>query len=264
VDEVLRVVVGLMIFCSIALVGCGGSDNDPVTLVAATSLKSAVDTAIADYRKSHPDAEIRATYAPSDQIQRQIEGGLDADIVVTASGRNMRPLLGAKLVEHPEPFAGNAMTIAVSRKSDVPIKTPNDLALKQRLSLGQAEVPVGDYADQVIAALGKKYKGDFTKKVAANVVNRASNAAEVITPVALGGVDSSLSYVTDVKTNASRVRSVAIPAWAQPTIAYWIAETPDASDSADEFLDFMESPDGQGVLRAAGFLPVPAAAGTKP
>jgi molybdate transport system substrate-binding protein len=262
--KVLKIIVSLMIGAAFVVSGCGSKDDKPVTLVAATSLKSAVDTVIADFKKSHPDVQVKATYAPSDQIQRQIEGGLGADIVATASGKNMRPLLDAKLVEDPEPFAGNAMVIAVSKQSDVPISGSRDLELKQRLSLGQAEVPVGDYANEVIATLGKRYKDGFAKKVLGNVVNRASNAAEVITPVALGGVDSSLSYVTDVKTNASRVRGVAIPQWAQPTIAYWIAPTPDASDNADELLDFIESPDGQEVLHAAGFLPVPAAAGTNP
>ncbi|MGH2958399.1 MAG: molybdate ABC transporter substrate-binding protein [Solirubrobacterales bacterium] len=254
----------LLALCAGVMLGCGNERDATVTLVAATSLKAAVETLVTEYKSTHPDVEVRATFAPSDQIQRQIEGGLDADVVVTASGKNMRPLLDAKLVEDPAPFAGNAMTIAVSKKSDVPIKTPRDLALNQRLSLGQTEVPVGDYANEVIAALGDKYQNGFAKKVAANVVNRASNAAEVITPVALGGVDSSISYVTDAKTNASRVRTVAIPDWAQPTIAYWLAETPDAGESTDDFIDFIESPDGQGVLRSAGFLPVPAAAGDKP
>lgn len=248
---------------ALALPGCGG-DDQPVTVVAATSLKAAVETVITDYKKSDPDALVRATFAPSDQIQRQIEGGLDADVVVTASGKNMRPLLTANLVKSPEPFAGNAMTIAVSKKSDVPLKTARDLALKQRLSVGQAEVPVGDYADEVISALDESYEGEFAEQVEANIVNRASNAAEVITPVALGGVDSSISYVTDAKTNVSRVRIVPIPDWAQPTIAYWIAPTSEATDNATDFIDFIKSPDGQGVLREAGFLPVPAAAGEKP
>ncbi|MBJ7354301.1 MAG: molybdate ABC transporter substrate-binding protein [Thermoleophilaceae bacterium] len=263
-SDVLRFIACAVVPAAFVFSGCGRSENESVTLVAATSMKAAVDTAVADFKRAHPDVRVRTTFAPSDQIQRQIEGGLDADVVVTASGSHMRPLLDAKLVEDAEPFAGNAMTIAVSRKSDVPIKDAGDLALKQRLSLGQTGVPVGDYADEVIATLDSRYKRGFAEKVAANVVNRASNAAEVITPVALGGVDSSLSYVTDVNSNATRVRSVALPAWAQPTIAYWIAPTPDASDGADALLDFIESPDGQEVLRAAGFLPVPAAAGTNP
>jgi molybdate transport system substrate-binding protein len=256
--------LGFVTVLALALVGCGTDDDTLLSVVAATSLKPAVETLVEEFEQDHPSVQVKATFAPSDQIQRQIEGGLDADVVVTASGKNMRPLLDAELVEGPEPFAGNAMTIAVSKKSDVPIKTPRDLTLKQRLSLGQAEVPVGDYANEVIASLGDRYEDGFAKKVAANVVNRASNAAEVITPVALGGVDSSISYVTDAKTNAGRVRTVAIPDWAQPTIAYWLASTPDAGANADELIDFIESPDGQGVLRSAGFLPVPAAAGDKP
>lgn len=263
-DDALKILSGFVVLASIALAGCAGGADAPVTLVAATSLKAAVENVVEEFKRAHPGVQVRATFAPSDQIQRQIEGGLDADIVVTASGESMRPLIDADLVENPDPFAGNAMTIAVSKKSDVRITRPEDLARKQRLSLGQAEVPVGNYADQVIATLGRRYKNGFAKRVAANVVNRASNAAEVITPVALGGVDSSIAYMTDVRTNAARVRSVAIPQWAQPTIAYWIARTPHAGDSAEDLIDFIESPDGQEVLRAAGFLPVPAAAGTKP
>lgn len=246
------------------LLGCGNEQDAALTLVAATSLKAAVETVVADFKLANPGIEVRSTFAASDQIQRQIEGGLDADVVVTASGSNMRPLVEADMVKGPEPFAGNAMTIAVSKKSDLSIERPQDLALKQRLSLGQPEVPVGGYADEVIAALDKRFENGFARKVLANVANRASNAAEVITPVALGGVDSSISYVTDAKTNAARVRTIAIPSWAQPTIAYWIASTSNAADSADDFIDFIQSPDGQGALRSAGFLPVPAAAGEKP
>lgn len=246
------------------LLGCGNEQDAALTLVAATSLKAAVETVVTDFKLANPGIEVRSTFAASDQIQRQLEGGLDADVVVTASGKNMRPLVEAGVVESPEPFAGNALTIAVSKNSDVPIASPRDLALKQRLSLGQPEVPVGGYADEAIAELGKRFENGFVSKVAANVANRASSAAEVITPVALGGVDSSISYVTDAKTNAARVRTVALPDWAQPTIVYWIAPTPNATASANDFIDFIESPDGQGALRSAGFLPVPAAAGEKP
>lgn len=246
------------------LLGCGNEQDAALTLVAATSLKAAVENVVADFKRTNPGVQVRATYAASDQIQRQIESGLDADVVVTASGTTMRPLVEAGIVESPEPFAGNAMTIAVSRKSDVQIDSSRDIARKQRLSLGQPAVPVGGYADQVIAKLGKRFKGGFAARVNANVANRASNAAEVITPVALGGVDSSISYVTDARTNAARVRMVAIPIWAQPTIAYWIAPVANAGDSAKDFIDFIQSPDGQGALHSAGFLPVPAAAGEKP
>lgn len=246
------------------LLGCGNEQDAALTLVAATSLKAAVETVVADFNRANPGIQVRATFAASDQIQRQIKGGLDADVVVTASGTNMRPLVEAGMVASPQPFAGNAMTIAVSKNSDLQIERSQDLALKQRLSLGQPEVPVGAYADEVVAKLGKRFKNGFASNVAANVANRASNAAEVITPVALGGVDSSISYVTDAKTNATRVRTVAIPDWAQPTIAYWIAPTTSASDSAKDLIDFIRSPDGQGALRSAGFLPVPAAVGEKP
>jgi molybdate transport system substrate-binding protein len=246
--------------------GCGGADDQQTTLkvIAATSLKSAVETIADEYESAHPGTTVQNTFAPSDQIQRQIEGGLKADVIAMASGDQMKPLVAAEFAEDAVPFTGNKLAIAVGNKSKAGIDSSRDLAKPSKLSLGQKEVPIGKYADAAIASMADRYGDDYAKKVADNVVNRAPNAADVITPVALGGADASISYVTDLKANATRVRAVEIPAWAQPTIAYWIAEGAKASDAAAELIDFIESPDGQAVLQKKGFLPVPAAVGSEP
>lgn len=246
---------------TLAAAGCGADDTATVRVVAATSLKGAIETAAARYEAEHDGVNVQSTFAPSDQIQRQIEGGLDADVVAMASEDQMAPLVKADLAEDAAPFAGNKLAIAVGDDSTAGLTDARDLANPIKLSLGQAEVPIGKYADESIAAMAKRYGAEWGRSVNDNVVNRAPNASDVITPVALGGVDASISYATDLKANAGRVRAVEIPAWAQPKIAYWIAAGTESSDAGEDFIAYVESEAGQAVLQAQGFLPVPTGAG---
>lgn len=251
-----RVALASLSLIAVTASGCGGSESTTVKVVAATSLKSPVETAAEQFESDHPGVDIQATFAPSDQIQRQIEGGLDPDVVAMASGDQMKPLVEADLATDAAPFTGNKLAIAVGSKSKVDLTEPRDLSNEMKLSLGQSEVPIGKYADESLAAMAGKYGGEWNRAVNANVVNRAPNAADVITPVALGGADASISYVTDLEANAGRVRSVKIPSWAQPKIVYWIAEGDGSSEAGKDFLAFIQSDDGQAVLQSKGFLPV--------
>lgn len=244
--------------------GCGDSSSSVATLIVATSLKQAIEPLVAAYNEENDDIEIKSSFAPSDQIQRQIEGGYDADLIFTASGDHMQPLVDAGLATDAGPFASNTMIVAVGNHAKEKVSSTRDLTGDVRISMGDSTVPVGKYGQQAIDALGERYGTGYAKDVDANVVNRAGSAADVITPVALGGVDASISYATDARANADRVTAVEIPAWAQPKIAYWAAASPDDSNEARKFLDFIQSPDGQQVLSREGFAAVDAATGEKP
>jgi ABC-type molybdate transport system substrate-binding protein len=159
-------------------------------------------------------------------------------------------------------FAGNRLVIAVSNNSRAKIRSPRDLSGDIRLSVGAASVPVGSYAEHAIEQMNARFGGGFGAAVHKNIANRGQSAADVITPVALGGLDASISYASDVKAESGRVTAMAIPKWAQPQISYWIAPAQKAGDEAGGFIDYVESPAGQEALRSAGFSPVPES-GTK-
>lgn len=249
---------------AISSFGCGDADPDKAKVIAATSLKQAMEPLVDAYNDQNPSVKVETSFAPSDQIERQIESGYDADVIATASAKNMRPLVDAELAEHAAPLAGNTMIVAVADHAADAIATPRDLAGDVRISMGDSSVPIGSYGQAAIDLLDEIYGGGFAEKVGDNVVNRAGSAADVITPVALGGVDASVSYATDARANADRVTVVEIPDRAQPRIAYWAAESPTSSIEGQEFFDFIQSPDGQKVLAQAGFTTVDAAAGEKP
>jgi ABC-type molybdate transport system substrate-binding protein len=62
-------------------------------------------------------------------------------------------------------------------------------------------------------------------------------------------------YRTDVKPVASRVRAIAIPARAQPTVTYElaVASRPADLEAAQDFVSSVLGPDGRRALRSALF-----------
>jgi molybdate transport system substrate-binding protein len=249
---------------ALPVVGCGSaSDPQTFTMVAATSLKPAAEAMIAEYEAAHPGTKIEARFAPSDQIERQLEAGLKADAVATANEQYIRDLEKAGFIEDSKPFASNRMVIAVGNDSRSTVGSPEELADGARIAVGDADVPVGRYANEIITALGEHHGESWRSKVEQNIVTRADSAANVIAPVAMGGVDASLSYLTDVKANADRVTAIEIPETFQPRIEYWIGGAK-SSIAGAALVEFITSQRGVDALAEKGFPPVSAAVGSEP
>jgi len=82
----------------------------------------------------------------------------------------------------------------------------------------------------------------------------------IVAKVALGEADAGFVYVTDAKAVASKTKTVALPAWAQPPIRYEIAVVSSTSraKAARAFVAKVLSKRGRAFLTAAGFgLPKP-------
>ncbi len=80
--------------------------------------------------------------------------------------------------------------------------------------MGTKDVPVGDYALQIISKLGNDsaYGSDYKTKVLANVISQETNVNYVVTKVALGEADVGFAYVSDITEDmASKVDKIDIP-----------------------------------------------------
>jgi len=77
----------------------------------------------------------------------------------------------------------------------------------------------------------------------------------VVGKVALGQADAGFVYLTDIAPVATRVRAIAIPARAQPTVVYElaIAAKPNDLEAAQDVVIAVLGPDGRRQLRAARF-----------
>jgi molybdate transport system substrate-binding protein len=111
-------------------------------------------------------------------------------------------------------------------------------------------VPVGSYTLQILRNMA-------LSSVLANVVSRESDVREVLAKVALGEADAGFVYSTDAKTVQRKVKTLKLPARAQPNVQYGIAVVSSSphTAAARAFVARVLSKSGQAKLIAAGFLP---------
>lgn len=230
---------------SLLLLGCGASDSGPV-IFGAASLKEVL-----------PKIEKGPSYsfAGSDALARQIENGAPADLFAAASPNYPEQLASEGKCGKPVPFATNTLTLIVPEGSSKVTSFGDFEKLRgARLAIGDPGVPVGSYSREVLDRAGAK------QVLANNRVSSEQDVSGVVSKVALGSADVGLVYVTDARPANGNVRSVPIPGFAQPTVVYdaCVVKRDGASAAgAQDYLDRLTGPDGQAVLKRAGFGPAP-------
>jgi molybdate transport system substrate-binding protein len=196
------------------------------------------------------DAGPRYSFAGSDALALQIRNGAPADVFASASPSQPEALYRDGVVLKPRWFATNRLTVIVPRGNPAQIKSVFDLRRSGiKLVIGTATVPIGAYTRRVLSRLG------ITAAVLKNVVSQESDVKGIVSKVALGQADAGFVYVTDARAVASDVRTVAIPAWSQPTVRYEIAVVARSSNraAAQKFVNELLTKRGRRLLAANGF-----------
>ena len=217
------------------------SGGTPITVLAAASLTDV-------FPRIAPGP--RYSFAGSDQLALQIRQGAPADVYAAASPKYTQLLYRDGFVQKPVVFATNKLIVLVPRSNPAHITTVYDLRREGiKLVIGDRTVPIGSYTRQILDALG------ITTDVTKNVVSQETDVKGIVTKVALGEADAGFVYLTDAKPVASRTRSIALPAWAQPPIRYELAVVKASANvaAAKAFLKKVTSKRGRQLLSKAGF-----------
>ena len=230
-----------------AIAGCGGGDdatNKPrLTVTAATSLERPF-TEIAD---GFDRADVRLSFAGSDQLAAQIRAGASPDVVASASGFLLRRLAGDDLVETPVVFALNRLVVAAPR--DGRVKRFADLGEPGvKIAIGTRAVPVGSYARRALVQVPARLR----KRIEANLATDEPDAAAVIGRVRGGAVDAGFVYATDVKA-VRELRAIAIPARLRPTYAAAVVIGSKHPEAARAFVLQLRLPRAAVALARTGF-----------
>jgi molybdate transport system substrate-binding protein len=195
------------------------------------------------------DRTARYQFAGSDQLAFQIREGAPADLFLAASPKYPQELFAQRRCSKPVTFATNTVVLVVPRENPARIQSVYDLRRDGiRLVVGAKGVPIGDYTRRLLAKLG-------LTSVLSNVVSEEDDVKLVVAKVALGEADAGFVYRTDVRRVGNRVLRIALPAAAQPTVAY-DACVPAASKrqaAARSYLRRLLGPAGRAALRRAGF-----------
>jgi molybdate transport system substrate-binding protein len=236
----------------VAMAGCGGESEGPrLTVSAASSLKAP----FTEYGGSFEGADVRLSFAGSDQLAAQIRAGARPDVFASADESLPDELFAAGRVERPVRFAANRLVVAVPA-TGAKVTRFDDLAKRGiRVATGAASVPVGKYTNQVLSRIPLTRRDAFLN----NLKSRDPDVSAVVAKVFQGVVDAAFVYITDIDAAGGRLRAVELPKALQPEIVYAAAVvrgTPHP-DEATRFVRDLITGDGARALRRAGFEPPP-------
>lgn len=240
---------------------------EDLIVFAAASLTEAF-TEIGDaFEQKHPGVNIVFNFSGSQVLRTQIEQGAPADIFAAANPEVMQALVESRTVNGAETFTHNQLVLLVASSSVAKIADFKATALPGRLlSIGNADVPFGKYTRILLSGLAadSDFGADFYRDFMNNVVTEESNVNIAVARVALGEVDASIVYQTDVTSAVRRnLKVIHLPAAHNPLASYtvaWLKRTVQRQ-LASAFVHFLRADNGQGILEKHGFIKIGAADG---
>ncbi|MGU3540008.1 molybdate ABC transporter substrate-binding protein [Methylobacterium sp. A54F] len=238
---------------------------ETITVFGAASLKNALDNAGKAFT-AQTGTEVKASYAASSALARQIEAGAPADLFASADLEWMDYLAKKNLIR-PDSRVNllnnrlvviapkDAATDAIAFTQDGFAKA---LGSDGRLATGEVNsVPIGKYAKAAFEKLG--LWGGLQPRLA-----QADNVRAALALVSRGEAPLGVVYESDAKSDPG-VKVVGVfPADSHPPVVYPFAVTSEAKgDGAARFLDFLKSGAGKPFFEAQGFSVIPAKAGSQ-
>ena len=234
-----------------------------LTVMAAASLTGSFAELGALFEAAHPGVKVQFNFAGSQELVQQLDQGAPADVFASANQKQMNVAIESGRVgsEAPRPFVQNKLVVVFPSDNPAGLQGLEDLAKDNlKIVFAAKEVPVGQYTlDFLDKATSAGIKGsDYKDRVLANVVSYESNVKSVLTKVALGEADAGIVYLSDVTgPDAGKVGLIEIPDALNVIATYPIAIVKDSHypELAQQFVDFVLSPEGQAVLVNYGFIP---------
>lgn len=242
------------------------ADAEPVELVvfAAASMTESLTEIAEMYKEVAPNVTLTFNFDSSGTLKTQIEEGADADIFISAGQLQMNQLdisadstintdgLDFVLADTRFDLLTNTVVLIVPEGSDKGITSFDDVATDKvaLIALGNSDVPVGQYAQDVFTYLGTWDQLNNESKI-----TFGTNVKEVLAQVEAGAVDCGVVYVSDVAT-ATGVNVVAVaPEGSHKPVNYPAAvlNTSKNVEAATAFLDYLKSDDCTAVFEAIGF-----------
>lgn len=242
-------------------------EQDELTVFVAASLTGAFGE-IGDLYQNATGETVIQNFDGSQMLRTQIENGAYADVFASANKKHMDALMAKGLMDNSSVITllTNRMAVIVPKSNPGEINDLADLAKPGiKIVIGNSEVPVGNYARQVLDKLAADpgLREEYKTKVLDNIVSEETTVSLVVSKVALGEADAGFAYVSDVTPlMRSEVDVIEIPDENNVVAQYFIGVLRESEhpEKAQSFIDFVMSSQGSEVLARYGFAPVGAGA----
>ena len=194
----------------------GGESADPTRLVvsAAASMTEALEKCGPQFGEAE-NAEVRMSFAGSDELAAQIRQGAKVDAYAAANTRLPEELYAEDLLSKPVEFATNEFVLAVPKDSD--IDSVDDLTEEgTTVVIGSESVPIGEYTRETLAKLPPAQE----KAILANVRSNEPDVKGIVGKLTQGAADAGFVYVTDVNATGGELKAIELPMDLEPEVTY--------------------------------------------
>ncbi|MDR2502593.1 MAG: molybdate ABC transporter substrate-binding protein, partial [Oscillospiraceae bacterium] len=169
--------------------------SEPITLVvfAAASMKETLTEIAELYKSIAPNVALTFNFESSGTLLTQIQEGAEADIFISAAQKQMNTLRDSSgyLEDTRFNLVENTIALVVPAGNPANIRSYEDAINASSIALGNSDVPVGQYSQEIFTAMGA-WTDEFLAKV-----TLGGNVKEVTSWVSEGVVDCGVVYSTD-------------------------------------------------------------------
>lgn len=278
--RITSLIVGLLAISALVVAGCGSSDDSgsgggKVALVAYSTPQQAYeDGVIPGFQKTADGdgVEFSTSFGASGDQRRAVEGGLPADVVAYSLQPDMTSNVDAGLVAkdwNSDKYKGmvtNSVVVLSTRpgnpknikgwddlvRDDVDIITPNPAT-----SGGAKWNIMAAYGSQIEQGKSEAEALDFVKQVLANTSVQDDSARDSLQTFAGGKGDVLIGYENEaLQAQDEDIELEYVIPDQTILIENPIAATTEASDKAQQFVDYTRTEDAQQLFADRGYRPV--------
>jgi sulfate/thiosulfate-binding protein len=281
--RITSLIAGLFALTALVATGCGADDSSAggdgsggkIALVAYSTPQQAYeDAVIPGFQKTTDgkDVEFSTSFGASGDQRRAVEGGLPADVVAFSLQPDMTKTVDAGLVAedwNSDEFKGmvtDSVVVLSTRpgnpknikgwndlvRDDVDIITPNPAT-----SGGAKWNIMAAYGSQIEQGKSEQEALDFVKQVLANTSVQDDSARDSLQTFAGGKGDVLIGYENEaIQAKDEDIELEYVIPDETILIENPIAPTTDASDKAQQFVDYTRTDDAQQLFADHGYRPV--------
>lgn len=248
-----------VVLLALGIAGCAASAGPArsgvtgeITVSAASSLTDAFTEIAARFERANPGTRVTLNLGSSSVLAAQVRQGAPVDVFASADAGSMSWLRTAgHLAGPPRVFARNRLVLVTRPGNPRRIGSVADLRRVGTVALCAPSAPCGRYAARLVSAAGVV--------IPEPAVTRGIDARATLGAITAGDADAAIVYATDARAAGAAVTRVPIPEARDLLAVYPIAALRSSTRPAlaRAFTRYVRSPEGQSVLRSAGFLPAP-------
>jgi len=272
--KILSLVMTLAMFAILAA-GCGSTAAAPaaqpttkaepveLTVFAAASMTETITQIQALYKTAAPEVTLIINFDSSGTLKTQIEEGADCDLFISAAQKQMNALditsdknsdkLDLIIPETRTNILENKVVLVVPEGNPGGINAFEDVNTDKvsMIALGNADVPVGQYAQEIFTNMG-------VWDALQSKITFGSNVKEVTTQVSEKAVDCGVVYATDAYSAGLTAVAEAPEGSLKTPVVYPAAVTRSSkhAEAAQALLDYLQSDACSAVFEKVGFTVV--------